>query len=721
MKKIAFFICTIFALHVSHAQQKSNNQDSVTYADYERAVSRLKFSTSPLIANAIIDVPVWQKDSKKLTYTKYNINKQKVNVVVDLIKKSKIETLFVEDTTTKKTPEKTPPTVASPDSSKVAYVENYNLWIQDTKTKIKKQLTFDGVKDFGYATDNAGWQHSDNAIIKWSPDSKQITTFQLDERAIPDMYLVSTNVGHPTLSSFKYSLPADSILLMHQPVVIQTETGKLVCLKMNPDFHRGTNGDAFETTFGDAMWSQDGKELALASVSRDYKNVKIRIANTDDGNVREVFEENVATQYDGTPGDTINWHYLPKSNEIIWYSERDNWGHLYLYDSNTGKVKNQITKGDWLVVAVLKVNEKKRKIYFTAAGLQKENPYFESFCSVDFSGKNFKILTPEIGTHQIFISPDESYVADIYSQPNVEPISILRKIDGEKLMDLEKADLSNLKVTGWQPPISVKLKAADGITDLYGLLFQPPHIDPEKKYPLVNYIYPGPQIGSIFSWNFDANSYDNEALPELGFYVLTLNGTGTPYRSKSFHDKSYGDLSLNTLADQIAGIRQLSKIYPIDTAKIGIWGHSGGGFATACAMFRYPDFYKVGISESGNHDNRNYTDGWSDKYNGLTKNDNFATLANQLHAEHLKGKLLLAHGLMDDNVPPYNTFLVIDALEKANKDYDLIVFPNAVHSYRENQYYMMRRRWDYFVTNLLGRKHPNAFLIDPKSVETLKK
>jgi dipeptidyl aminopeptidase/acylaminoacyl peptidase len=246
-------------------------------------------------------------------------------------------------------------------------------------------------------------------------------------------------------------------------------------------------------------------------------------------------------------------------------------------------------------------------------------------------------------------------------------------------------------------------------------MFTPTNLDPNKKYPVIDYIYPGPQGGSVGSWSFVASRGDHQSLAELGFVVVLIEGTSNPLRSKSFHDMNYGHMSENTLPDQVTGIRQLAERYGyIDTSRVGIWGHSGGGFATAAAMFRYPDFFKVGISESGNHDNRNYEDDWGERYIGLLKTgpdgvSNYEPQANEIYAKNLKGKLLLAHGLMDDNVPPSNTLLVVEALEKANKDFDLIVFPNSRHGYGPYSFYMMRRRWDYFVTNLLGTGHPKEY------------
>jgi dipeptidyl aminopeptidase/acylaminoacyl peptidase len=292
----------------------------------------------------------------------------------------------------------------------------------------------------------------------------------------------------------------------------------------------------------------------------------------------------------------------------------------------------------------------------------------------------------------------------------------VRNLQGKIMVALEKTDVSRLVATGWKPPIPFSVKAHDGTTDIYGLLFTPEKLDPNRKYPIVDYIYPGPQGGSVGSWSFAASRGDNQALAELGFIVVEIEGTSNPYRSKSFHDMSYGNMAENTLPDQVTGIRQLAQRYPyIDTMRVGIWGHSGGGFATAGAMFRFPDFFKVGIAESGNHDNRNYEDDWGERYDGLAANSDYETQANENWAKNLKGKLLLAHGLMDDNVPPSNTMLVIDALEKAGKDYDLIVFPNSPHGYGQFSPYMTRRRWDYFVKNLAGMVPPHEYQLKMKT------
>lgn len=611
--------------------------------------------------------------------------------------------------------------VTSPDGTKSAYIKDWNLWVKDVASGKETQLTTDGVKDFGYATDNAGWTHSDRAILLWSPDSKKIATFQQDQRNVSDMYLVSTNVGAPNLEAWKYPLPQDKEIIKIQRVIIEVNTPKVIRLQMPPDDRRSTLCDDISCAggFDDNEWNADATKLAFVSSSRDHKEAKLRLADALTGEVKDIMEETVATQYESGQG-AVNWRYLPASNEYLWYSERDDWGHLYLYDSN-GKLKNQITKGNFVVTQLVKVDEKNRLLYFNANGREAgRDPYFSHFYRIGFDGKNLQLLTPEDGNHQVQLSPDGKYLIDNYSKPDVPTVSVLRDMNGKLIATLEKTDISRLTATGWKPPMPITVKDRNNKWDLYGLMYTPNKMMKGEKYPVINYIYPGPQGGGVGPRSFSASRIDHQALAELGFVVIIIDGTCNPDRSKSFHDACYGNMADNTLEDQISGIKQLAAKYPfIDTEKVGIWGHSGGGYATAAAMFRYPDFYKVGISESGNHDNRNYEDDWGERYIGLEVKDakgksNYEDQANQNYAKNLKGKLLLAHGGMDDNVPPYNTYLVVDALIKANKDFDLIIFPNAGHGYGADNFYMMRRRWDYFVKNLLGAEPPKDYKITPK-------
>jgi dipeptidyl aminopeptidase/acylaminoacyl peptidase len=612
--------------------------------------------------------------------------------------------------------------VLSPDKKRSAFIREFNLWVRDVATGKETQLTTDGVKDFAYATDNAGWTHSDRAVLVWSPDSKKIATFQQDQRGVGEMYLVETKVGHPTLQAWKYPLPGDEVVTMIQRVIIEVDTPRVIRLKLPPDQHRSTLCDDIQCRGGewaDVEWSRDAAQLAFVSTSRDHKHAQLRIADAATGSIRDVLEETVTTQYESGQG-RVNWRYLPATNEVIWYSERDNWGQLYLYDATTGKLKNQITTGDGVVTQLLKVDEQNRQLYFLAAGREKgRDPYFSHFYRIGFDGQSLSLLTPEDANHEISLSPSGRFFFDSYSKPDVPPVAVLRDADGKLISNIEKADISKLLAAGWKPPVPITVKARDGVTDLYGLMFKPTNLDEQKKYPIINQIYPGPQGGSVGSRSFSAARSDAQALAELGFIVVQIDGMGNPLRSKKFHDFYYGNMGDNTLPDQITGMKQLAEKYPwIDIDRVGVWGHSGGGYAAADAMFRYPDFFKVGISESGNHDNREYEDDWGERYQGLLTKDangktNYDDQANQNIAKNLKGHLLLAHGTLDDNVPPYNTLLVVDALIKANKDFDLLMLPNQRHGYGNASNYMTRRRWDYFVRYLLGAEPPKNYELKP--------
>lgn len=615
-----------------------------------------------------------------------------------------------------------PPEAPSPDGKRAAFIRDYNLWVRDVASGKETQLTTDGVKDFGYATDNAGWIHSDRPILLWSPDSKKIATFQQDQRGVGEMYLVETKVGHPVLQAWKYPLPGDEVVTTIQRVVIDLDAHRVIRLQLAPDQHRTTLCDDVEcrgSDLDDVEWSPDATHLAFVSTSRDHKHEQFRVADAATGAVRDVFEETAATQYESGWG-RVNWHFLPASNEVIWFSERDNWGHLYLYDLATGKLKNQITSGEWVVTQMLRVDEKNRVVYFLADGREKgQNPYFAHLHRIGFDGKNLALLTPEDGNHEVSFSSSGRYFFDSYSKPDVPAVAVVRDDAGKLIATVAKTDISRLLAAGWQPPVLITVKARDGVTDLYGLMYKPTNLDGTKKYPIVNSIYPGPQGGSVGSWSFAPARRDAQSLAELGFVVVEIEGMGNPLRSKKFHDFYYGNMGDNTLPDQIAGMRELAQKYPwIDIERVGIFGHSGGGYATADAMFRYPDFFKVGISESGNHDNREYEDDWGERYQGLlVKNadgtTNYDDQANQHLAKNLKGHLLLAHGTLDDNVPPYNTLLVVDELIKANKDFDLLLLPNQHHGYGSATLYMTRRRWDYFVRYLLGAEPPHEYELHP--------
>src|SRR5579875_785699 len=619
------------------------------------------------------------------------------------------------------------PGALSPNGKLLAFVRDWNLWVRDLGTGKETQLTTDGVKDYGYATQNAGWIHGDGAIVRWSPDSTRIATYRQDQRGLGMMYTADTRVGHPKLDAWPYPRPGDKKVFMIEPVVIDVATKKMVRLQMAPEQRLSTLCDTLACdegepyTWSDVKWAPDGKTLALVSTSRNRQHEWFRIANAETGAVRTAFEFTASEYYESGHG-RVNWQYLPKTDQAIWPSEKTNWANLYLYDLKTGKQVRPITTGDGNVAEVLHLDRATHTLWFVGVGrTDGVNPYYRQFFKVDIATGKTTLLTPENADHTIEMSPGGKYFVDSWSTPTTPPVTVLRSADdGHVIATVAKSDISRLKAAGWVPPVPFTVKARDGKTTLYGLMFKPTNFDPAKKYPIVDYIYPGPQTGSVFSFSFAPSIGDDQSLAELGFIVVAIDGMGTPWRSRSFHHYWYGNMGDNTLPDQVAGIKQLAQRYPwIDLTRVGIWGHSGGGNATADAMFRYPDFFKVGWAESGNHDNRNYENDWGEKYQGLlvTHKDgttNYDNQANQLIAKNLKGRLMLVHGAIDDNVPISNTYLVVDALIKANKDFDMLILPNQHHGYGDDTPYVTRRRWDYFVKYLAGDTPPHEYALPPQ-------
>lgn len=607
----------------------------------------------------------------------------------------------------------------SPDGKRAVFIRDYNLWMRDVASNEESQLTTDGVKNFGYATNNAGWIRSDKPVVTWSPDSKKLTTFRHDSRNVGDMGVISTAIGHPKIDVWKYPLPGDEHIFKIHRVVIDVEHAKVIPLVMAPDDHRSTITDHVAGRDGsllDIDWSADSQTFAFVSSSRDHKQATLRIANAVTGKVDTVFTESIDSFFESGV-DGISWQYLDETNEIIWFSQRSNWGHLYLIDATTGKVKNQITQGDWTVISLLNVDHKTGKLIFTGSGREGGDPYFHYLYSINKDGSGLTLLTPEQQHHRITLSDDGKYFLDRASTYNQAEITYLRHTENGKGFIVDKMDTSQLLATGWQAPTPFVVKDRNGEQDIYGLMYKPSNFDKNQHYPVVNYLYPGPQVGSIRGRHFRSARGDNQALAELGFIVIEIDALGTPGRSKSFQDAYYGDMGDSGIPDQVAAIQQLAaKFSWIDDSRVGIWGHSGGGFASTRALLLYPDFYSVAVSEAGNHDNRLYEDDWGEKYHGLeTKNEdgtsNYDSQANQLIAKNLKGKLLLVHGTTDTNVHPNNTLAVVDALIDANKDFDMIMLPNRGHGFAREPF-MIRKRWDYFVAHLLGQTPPKEYVFE---------
>jgi dipeptidyl aminopeptidase/acylaminoacyl peptidase len=727
MKKSILSIWIIICLLTINSCDQ-NNRDSLDKKDYEKAAEHLSKNLNKHLQK-IVNYQKWDnedflfykvKEKTKSKSFKINLQTNQVSLVADQSTKNTYSSSRNRNE------------FISPNGQLAAYIDNYNLWIRNIKTKIKTQLTFDGKKDYGYSTNNAGWTKTDGPVLKWSPKSDKIATFKQDARGVGEMYLTTTNVGHPKLQAWKYALPGDSKIFEIERIIIDLKANnKIIKLKMKNDFQRSTTTDHIAGRGGellDAQWSKDGTKLAFVSSSRDHKEAHLQIADAKTGNITSIFKENVETYYESGVRSE-NWKVLFETNEFIWYSEKDNWGHLYLYDLKTKKLKNQITNGDWLVRSLMHIDPLSRELFFTAGGKEKGNPYHVYLYKVNFDGSSLTCLTPEFGTHTINASPNWNYFTTTYSTTTNPPVTVLKNKNGEKIVELASGDISELEKKGWQKPIEFSVKARDNKTNLFGIMYVPSYYNESDKYPVLNYIYPGPQSGSVGNYSFSVARRDYQALAELGFVVVSVDAMGTPGRSKSFHDAYYGNMGDNGLPDNITAIKQLSKTYKaMDISKVGIWGHSGGGFASTAALLRYPDFYDVAVSSSGNHDNRNYEADWGEKWHGLLSpleldsqdgkseydvgKSNYDIQANQLLVENLKGKLLIAHGMLDDNVPPSNTMVVVDALIKANKDFDLILFPNKRHGYGDMSNYMTRRKWDYFVKHLKGLDPPKNFTFE---------
>ncbi len=616
-----------------------------------------------------------------------------------------------------------PQGVTSPDGRWVAFRRSHDLWVRNLETGEDRRLTTDGEERYGYATDSQGWRQGNQPILLWSPDSRSIATFRLDERGVEELHLLRTAEPRPQLQSWPYALPSDSIVPMVERVVVHLDGPRVVRLDTPPDHQRSSSccGMARGNVWADVEWSADASKLAFVSVSRDYRTATLRVADPETGAVRTVLSESHPVFFESHAGERglPNWRILPESNEFLWFSQRDGWGHLFLYDLESGEMKGRVTGGDWNVIDILQVNRADRTLLFTGVGREGDrDPYYAHLYRVRLDGSGLTLLTPEPLNHEVTLSPSGTYFVDRASDFTTPPVTTLRRTrDGSVVRVLEEADISELESLGWAPPVPFRAKGRDGVTDVHGLMIVPSNLDPEGSYPIVNAIYPGPQVGSVGTRSFSISRRGQaHALAELGFVVVLIDATGTPMRSKAFHTAYHGDMGDNGLPDHIAAMRELAARHSfIDLDRVGIFGHSGGGFATAAALLRHPDFFHVGVAGAGNHDNAGYTFYWGEKYHGPFEvrddgSHSYEVQANHLRAENLQGRLLLSYGTMDNNVHPNTTLLLIDRLIAANKDFDVLVMPNRGHGY-SGEAYALRRTWDYFVTHLQGRTPPPGYRI----------
>jgi dipeptidyl aminopeptidase/acylaminoacyl peptidase len=525
------------------------------------------------------------------------------------------------------------------------------------------------------------------------------------------MYYVSSTTQRPRMFSQPYALPGDSVVPLPEVYVIDVARKAATKAKIAPR----PNQMQLTGSARDSVWGEGSDKLYVSYLTRGSKSAYLAEVDAATGESRVLARDTSKTYVETSQRDPMSWYVTRDGREAIWWSERDGWAHLYRFGSD-GRVINQITRGPWAVGAVQHVDEATRTIYFTARGREPgRNPYYAHLYRVGFDGAGLQLVTTEDADHRIEFAPSGRYFVDAYSGIGKPPVSVLRGADGRLVRKLEEADVTQLADIGWRAATPFTVKARDGVTDLHGVLYLPPALDSTKRYPILDNIYPGPQVGSVGAWTFKGGG-EAFALAELGFVVVQLDHMGTPHRSKAFHDSYYGNFADNGLPDHVTAIKQLAARYPfIDLDRVGIFGHSGGGFASTDAILRYPDFFKVAVSGAGNHDNRSYNIYWAEKYQGLMqrdtvrKTDNFEGSANATLARNLRGRLLLMHGDMDDNVHPAMTLQMVDALIKANRSFDLVIATNRPHSL--NEPYFIRRRWDYFVEHLMGATPPKDYEI----------
>lgn len=619
----------------------------------------------------------------------------------------------------------------SPDSSMVVYARNYNLYYTDManlrklmkdekdSTIVEHRLTTKGHRDMAYGSDDysgaAGIDSTERIYpnIYWSPDSRHFAICLHDMSQVKEFWVInSLSQPRPTLETYKYQMPGEPGPKTYLEIFntedkssrnIEISAFKDQSIYINAAPYK--NRDIYEDYYS-LKWLGDNNTLYFTRSSRDLHRIDICRADIQTGEVTVVVEERLNTYNEVREPRLVNG-----GKELIQWSERNGWAHLYRY-STDGKLKNAITKGAFHVYDIESIDEERQFIYFTANGYDKnENPYYKHLYRVRFDGTDLKALNPGDYFSEVNISDDSKYIVDNISRVDMIPYAVLRDHNGRKIADLQKADFSQLFAAGYRFPETFKVKAADGVTDLWGVMYKPFDFDSTKVYPIIEYVYPGPQVEATnYVWSRGMNRVDR--LSQLGFIVITVGHRGGhPDRSKWYHNYGYGNMRDYPLEDHKYAIQQLAARHDyIDINKVGIHGHSGGGFMSTAAICTYPDFYKVAVSCAGNHDNRIYNRWWSETHHGVEEHVSEAgdttfrydITVNQDYVKNLKGRLLLVHGDIDNNVHPANTLRVVDALIRANKRFDMLLLPGQRHGFGDMDEYFFWKMADYFSRYLIG-------------------
>ncbi len=632
--------------------------------------------------------------------------------------------------------------VLSPDRKWVAFSRDHNLWIRRLDTGEEFPLTEDGERDLAYAgypdsclssvTDRLKGR-TPEAAVSWSPDSERILTHLLDQRGVETIHLLQSQPAEgfrPEVHSYRYPLPGEDRIPTARLVVadVESKTADIIDSKplqamVRPPVQSGL-----------AWWSEDGEEAYFLRFDRGFTEVSLQVLDAKSGRVRKLYSESGQGCMGPffTHSDSPMVKVLSDRGEILWFSQQDGWGQLYLIDRDGGQPLRQLTRGSWAVRQIVHVNEEEGKVYFLAGGREADrDPYFRHLyrLNMDDDDPEPELLTPEDADHFIVFSPDGGYFADVYSRVDLPPAAIVRRSDGRNPVHLEKADAEGLQEMGWTPPRRFSVKARDGVTDLYGVVYYPTDFDPDETYPVIDSIYPGPQVirtPKRFPQDpqMARKFWQPQALAELGFVVITVDGMGTPFRSRRFHQRAFGQDfgEAGGLEDHVTAIKQLARRHSyMDAEKVGIYGHSGGGYASTRALLKFPDFFDVAVSSAGNHDQRGYQARWGEYWIGFPKGPElYSQQSNIQLADNLQGKLLLVHGDLDDNVHPALTLQMAYALMEADRDFDMLILPGRNHRLQDLTHgkdqdadpqwtfdpYFTRRLWDYFVQHLHGTKPP---------------
>lgn len=621
----------------------------------------------------------------------------------------------------------------SPDGRYQVIARENNLFLNLLSSGEQVQITWDGAEDWAYGAQGGtcelikqSFHHSHPpAGVLWSQDSRKFVTYRLDERKVKPLSVVQSVTGvredpRPILHQFKYSLPNDPEIATAELFIYDVELGSMTKVDFRPlniNYTPPVSADGMKV-----CWTGDSTRIYFTALDRYFQHAELVIADSRTGRCSVVWEEHSDRflfydsygESDGSPCYNFTNYVFSRKPYALWQSPRSGSNHLYLIDTEQRSQVCAVTSGPYEVVSILGVDEERETVYFTARGLpQCSDPYYLCLCSVHCDGTQFRLHTPEDACHQVVLSPDFHSFVDVYSRVDLPPTAKVRSTGSDWEVTFEHADISRLMEAGYILPKRICYPSEDG-TPLYGLLILPPETG--EKQPLIDYIYGGVQSCNVpkeFTWYREdgREAFGGlQSLAKLGFIGLILDGTGTPKRGTAFHQKCYRNLQCGAgIDDHAAVLRRLALDYPrIDMDRIGIWGSSGGGYATFRAMCRYPGLYRTGVSVAGNHNMRNYCASWVERYNGPYDPQVYDAQDNTLLAEKLEGKLLLIHGDLDDNVNISNTMSVVHSLVEANKDFDLLIVPNAFHDVAKLPY-VIRRRWDYFVKNLLGTEPPKEF------------